>query len=102
MLSTKRLFGSNSSSSGSGAEAATADNESQRGVVLYRDDHDRWMAASELDEIDDIKFMQAKQTGLKGWLKRVWASVKDFMEEHPMLFFIALFVIIVVALCVLI
>lgn len=101
--STKRLFDRDGSSASSQRGGATEDSESARGVVLYRDDHDRWVGASEMDEIDEIKFMQtAKQKGLKGWLRRVWTSVKEFMEEHPMLFFVALFVIIVVALCVLI
>lgn len=102
MHATKRLFSTDSSHVGGGPGTALDDSESARGVVLYRNEQDRWVGASDTDEIDDIKFMQAKQTGLKGWLKRVWAGIKEFMEEHPMLFFIALFVIIVVALCVLI
>lgn len=102
MASTRRLFGSDSAAGGPETQATTVDHESGRGVVMYRDAHDRWVDAGELDEIDDIKFMQAKQTGLKGWLRRAWVNIKEFMEEHPMLFFVALFVIIVVALCVLI
>lgn len=98
---TKRLFGVDSGPET--AAAAESEDPSARGVVMYRDRHDRWVGADEMDEMDELKFMQARQqTGLKGWLKRVWAGVKDFMEEHPMLFFVALFVIIVVALCILI
>lgn len=97
---TKRLFGVDSGPET--AAAAESEDPSARGVVMYRDRHDRWVGADEMDEIDELKYMQARQTGVKGWLKKVWAAVKDFMEEHPMLFFVALFVIIVVALCILI
>lgn len=100
VAATKRLFGLSDRTAETAT--ATAEDPSGRGVVMYRDRHDQWVGADDLDEIDELKMMQARQTGLKGWLRRVWAGVKDFMEEHPMLFFVALFVIIVVALCVLI
>lgn len=68
--------------------------------MLYRED-DRWIGLdADMDE-GDLKF-QAKQPGLKAWLKRAWKRMKEFAEEHPALFFVAIFIIIIVALCVLI
>lgn len=83
-----------------GAPVCEADSESARGVVLYRDDNDRWARIA--DEPRYKGEMAVKQPGFRAWLKRTWNKFMEWSDKHPYLFILALFVIVVVVCCVLI
>ncbi|KAI3392463.1 hypothetical protein diail_5679 [Diaporthe ilicicola] len=97
--STKQRFNKSSTKSIEDEESISSA-ESERGVVLYQQDN-QWVNAINADE-EDVSAAEAKPKTLKGWLRKAWRSIKEFAREHPSLFILAIFVIIIVAICILI
>lgn len=99
--STKKIFGRDGGEA-EGSETdfmCESDGESARGVVLYREDG-HWVGTT--DPLQSKDEVLPRQRGFRGWLKRVWQRVQAFSDEHPYLFILAIFVIVVVVLCLLI
>lgn len=94
----KRLSMGGSDSTGSDAEYLEEE-ESARGVVLYRED-DHWVGTTDMSKFDGQ--VTPRQRGFKAWVKRAWARLMVFSEEHPYLFILAVFVIVIVVMCILI
>lgn len=100
LTSTKKLFaGDGASADGSDTESM-CDSESARGVVLYRE-NDRWIGARGAVQGKGELRVESRR-GFRGWLKRAWGSLMEFLDEHPYLFVLAVFVIVVVVICLLI
>lgn len=93
--STKQKF--NKSSAKSIDEDTVSSAESERGVVLYQQ-NDQWVNVEEAD----ASTPEVKPKTLKGWVRKIWRAVKEFSKEHPALFILAIFAIIIVAMCLLI
>lgn len=94
--STKQKF--NKSSAKSIDEDTASSAESERGVVLYQQDN-QWVNVEEADtSVPD----GVKPRTLKGWVRKIWTSIKEFSKEHPAIFIIAVFAIVIVAMCLLI
>lgn len=93
--STKQKF--NKSSAKSIDEDTISSAESERGVVLYQQD-DQWVNVEEAD----ASAPEARPKTLKGWLRKAWRAMKEFSKEHPALFILAIFAIVIVAMCLLI
>lgn len=93
--STKQKF--NKSSAKSIDEDTLSSAESERGVVLYQQD-DQWVNVEEAD----ASTPEARPKTLKGWLRKAWRAMKEFSKEHPALFILAIFAIVIVAMCLLI
>ncbi|KKY31176.1 hypothetical protein UCDDA912_g08899 [Diaporthe ampelina] len=94
--STKQKF--NKSSARSIDEESVGSAESERGVVLFQQGNNQWVNVEEAD----ASCPEVKPRTLKGWMRRVWASIKEFSKEHPSLFILAVFFIVIVAICLLI
>lgn len=79
------------------------DSESARGVVMYQGEDDCW---ARVDGLESVKGgdgeVLPRQRGVRAWLKRTWDRFLEWSEEHPYLFILAVFVIVVVVFCVLI
>ncbi|KAI7774408.1 hypothetical protein LA080_008802 [Diaporthe eres] len=93
--STKQKF--NKSSAKSIDEDTVSSDESERGVVLYQQNN-QWVNVEEAD----ASTPEVKPKTLKGWVRKIWRAVKEFSKEHPALFILAVFAIIIVAMCLLI
>lgn len=93
--STKQKF--NKSSARSIDEDTASSAESERGVVLYQQDN-QWVNVEEAD----TSVPEVKPRTLKGWVRKIWTSIKEFSKEHPAIFIIAVFAIVIVAMCLLI
>lgn len=93
--STKQKF--NKSSAKSIDEETVSSDESERGVVLYQQNN-QWVNVEEAD----ASTPEVKPKTLKGWVRKIWRAVKEFSKEHPALFILAVFAIIIVAMCLLI
>lgn len=93
--STKQKF--NKSSAKSIDEESVSSAESERGVVLYQQDN-QWVNVEEAD----ASTPEVKPKTLKGWVRKIWTSIKEFSKEHPALFILAIFAIVIVAMCLLI
>lgn len=99
LTSTRKIFRGDDSDADNSESDSMCESESTRGVVLYRE-NDQWVGTTQpLQSKDDV---MPKQRGIKGWLKRMWQRCLDFSAEHPYLFILAIFVIVVVVLCLLI
>lgn len=98
ITSTKSLFSGDRSSSDGGDPETTCDSESARGVVMYRQG-DRWVGTTGAQ--GEAKVVP-RQRGFKCWVRRTWNRLLDFSAEHPYLFILAVFVIVVVVLCLVI
>lgn len=98
LTSTRKLFGGDDSNAeGSDIDLMyESESESTRGVVMYRDG-DQWVGST--DPLQSKGEVLPKQRGFRGWLKRVWQGFLEFSAEHPYLFLLAIFVIVVVLLC---
>ena len=72
--------------------------ESERGVVMYQQDN-QWV---NIDEPEVSSSPETRPKTFKGWVKKIWRSMKEFSKEHPALFILAIFVIFIVAMCLLI
>lgn len=97
--STKKIFrGDDSDAEGSESDSL-CESESTRGVVLYRH-NDQWVGTTNATPVKDE--VLPRQRGFRGWMKRAWQRCLDFSAEHPYLFLLAIFIIVVVALCLLI
>lgn len=105
LTSTRKLLlpGDDASSTCGSDADSLCDSASARGVVLYRGDNDRWIGtgASSRD-VDKADVKAEPRRGFRGWLKRTWASLVEFMDEHPYLYILAIFVIVVVVMCLVI
>lgn len=77
------------------------DSESARGVVMYRGYDNQWVGMTDVVRKGRGEVMP-RQRGFKAWLRRAWNRILDFNAEHPWLFLLAIFVIIVVVFAVLI
>lgn len=98
--STRKIFrGDDSDVEGSDSDTLY-ESESTRGVVLYRHD-DQWVGTTGATPLNKDEVVP-RQRGFRGWLKRAWQRCMDFSGEHPYLFLLAIFVIVVVVLCLLI
>lgn len=93
--STKQKF--NKSSAKSIDEESLSSAEEERGVVLYQQNN-QWVNVEEADASSP----DVKPRTLKGWIRKIWASIKEFSKEHPAIFILAVFAIIIVAMCLLI
>lgn len=93
--STKQKF--NKSSAKSIDEDTASSAESERGVVLYQQ-NDQWVNVEEADATAP----EARPKTLKGWIRKIWRSMKEFSKEHPAIFILAVFLIVIVAMCLLI
>lgn len=107
LASTKNfLSGDRWSAAGSDTESIrTDDDASEAGVVLYRDG-DQWLGSTMRPQgggrVKKDFEVVPRQKGFKGWVKRMWRGLTDFLDEHPYLYILAIFVIVVVVLCLLI
>lgn len=98
--STKKIFrGDDSDAEGSDSDSM-CESESARGVVLYRH-NDQWVGTTGATPVKKDEVVP-RQRGFRGWLRRAWQRCMDFSAEHPYLFLLAIFVIVVVVLCLLI
>lgn len=104
LTNTRRLLGGRdggaSSVEGSDAESLY-DRDSNRGVVLYRENN-RWVGAASVEAQNAADTRLESKRGFKAWVRRTWRGMMEFLEEHPYLFVLAVFVIVVVVLCLLI
>lgn len=96
--STKSRF--NKSNAKSIDEESISSAESERGVVLYQQDN-QWVNATNVQE-EDVSPAEPRPKTLKGWMRKIWRSIKEFSQEHPALFILAIFVIVIIAICLLI
>ncbi|KAG6358032.1 hypothetical protein INS49_013916 [Diaporthe citri] len=93
--STKQKF--NKSSAKSIDKESVSSAESERGVVLYQQDN-QWVNFEEAD----ASTPEVRPKTLKGWARKIWRAMKEFSKEHPALFILAIFAIVIVAMCLLI
>ncbi|KAK2609690.1 hypothetical protein N8I77_003180 [Diaporthe amygdali] len=93
--STKQRF--NKSSAKSIDEESISSAESERGVVLYQQDN-QWVNVEEAN----MSTPEEKPRTVKGWIRKVWRSIKEFSREHPSIFILAVFLLVIVAICLLI
>lgn len=99
LTSTMKIFQGDDSDAESSGNDLLSESESTRGVVMYRD-NDQWVGTT--NRVRNKGEAVPKQRGIKGLLKRIWQRCADFSAEHPWLFILAIFVIVVVVLCLLI
>lgn len=93
--STKQKL--NKSSAKSIDEDTDSSAESERGVVMYQQD-DQWVNIEE----PGVSSPETRPKTFKGWMRKIWRSMKEFSKEHPALFILAVFIIFIVAMCLLI
>lgn len=96
--STKQKFNKSSAKSIDEESVTSGSAESERGVVLFQQDNNQWVNVDEADASSP----EVKPRGLKGWMRKIWNSIKEFSKEHPSLFILAVFFIVIVAICLLI
>lgn len=100
LTSTRKIFRGDESDEENSENDSMSESESSRGVVMYRD-NDQWVGTTEPLR-NKANVTPKQQRGVKGFLKRIWQRCMDFSAEHPWLFILAIFVIVVVVLCLLI
>lgn len=93
--STKQKL--NKSSAKSIDEDTDSSADSERGVVLYQQDN-QWVNIEE----PNVASPEVRPKTFKGWMRKIWRGLKEFSKEHPALFILAIFVIFIVAMCLLI
>ncbi|KAJ0114453.1 hypothetical protein J7T55_010843 [Diaporthe amygdali] len=93
--STKQRF--NKSTAKSIDEESISSAESERGVVMYQQDN-QWVNVEEAN----MSTPEEKPRTVKGWIRKVWRSIKEFSREHPSIFILAVFLLVIVAICLLI
>lgn len=98
ITSTKKLFSGDRTSFDGSDAGLVDDDESARGVVLYRE-NDHWVGTT---DAQGEGLVEPRPRGFKGWVKRLWKRFMEFSDEHPYLFVLAVFFIVVVVICVLI
>lgn len=102
LTSTRRLLGGRDSASAEDSDAESLyDRDSNRGVVLYQENN-RWVGATSVDAQKAADARLESKRGFKAWVRRTWRGMMEFLDEHPYLFVLAVFVIVVVVLCLLI
>lgn len=103
LTSTKKLLGGGDGSDTGSDTESLRDSDSARGVVMYRE-NDRWVGSSAAPVTTQGKGEQKVETrrGFRGWVRRAWSGLMEFLDEHPYLFVLAVFVIVVVVICLLI
>ncbi|POS76970.1 hypothetical protein DHEL01_v204633 [Diaporthe helianthi] len=94
--STKQKLNKSSAKSIDGDTDSSA--ESERGVVLYQQDN-QWV---NIEEPNVVSFPEVSPRTFRGWMRKVWRGMKEFCKEHPALFILAVFIIFIVAMCLLI
>jgi hypothetical protein len=82
-------------------EDSDTSSEPDRGVVLYQQDNNQWVNIED-PNVNVLSSPETRPRTLKGWLRKIWRSMKEFSKEHPALFILAIFVIFIVAMCLLI